>query len=380
VQGALATLAVLAAASAPARAVAERAAPPLIPGGVADAGGTLGYFAAPDGSVVALDLTTGQRRWTAREGRWPLLARPAWLAVAAPDRTQRNTLHVRFLQPVDGKLIVDVPVRFPDGILISSEGDAVDGDVVIASHNASLALSADTEGGRLRVTWLAQSWIPSGFRPSPIEKVSGVVLVDAARGAFEHRPGAARPAPAVSLLPAGFAPRRDTMYWSWSRTGGNWSNKPGAFSIGPGVVAFFSYESQPERRVLLNRLQNGRTLPPIAIATGEPVAPIVSLDGGHVAISRGVAEHPAIELYDLAHAGNAAVSTKLAPLAMAFRPPYAVIGPRLYFVAEDEGMGGPQNGTLFPRRLVVLDQASGRLTWQQPLPPRFLPAPTPGAR
>jgi PQQ-like domain len=379
VQRALATLALVAASSTTARAATEPAVPPPIPGGVADASGTLGYFAVQDGSVVAVDLANGQRRWTTREGRWPLAARAGWLAVAAPDPAQRNTLHVRFLRPADGKLIVDASVRFPDGIQISTEGDSVDGEVVIASHNASLTLSADTDGGRLRVSWVAQSWIPSGFRPSPVQKVSGVVLVDPARGAVEHRGGPATPA--SSLLPAGFVPTRGAIYWSWARYGAAWTDKPRAFQISSGVVGFFSYESQPERRLLLNRLQNGKALPPTTIATGEPIAPLVSLDGRFVVISRGVAEHPLLEVFDLARGGGTiAVGPKLPALAMKFRPPYAVIGPRLYFVAEDEGMSGPNNGTVFLRKLVALDGASGRVSWLHPLTARFLPAPTPGAR
>src|SRR4051812_16404638 len=323
IRGALATLAFVAAASASARAGIEAVAPAPIPAGFANASATLGYFAVPDGSVVAVDLATGQRRWTTRAGRWPLATRAGWLAVAAPDAAQRNTLRVRFLRPADGKLFVDAPVRFPDGISMSNEGDSIGGDVVIASHNASLTLSADTDRGRLRVSWLAQSWIPSGFRPSPVQKVSGVVLVDPAKGAVEHRPGVETPAPVASLLPAGFVPTRDTLYWSWARHGAGWTDKPRVFEIRPGLVAYFSYESRPTARLLLNRLQDGKPLPPTAIAQGEPVAPIVSLDGRHVAISRGVAEHPAIELFDLARAGPPAASTKLPPLAMKFRPPYA---------------------------------------------------------
>ena len=270
----LAAVAVVGMASATAHAATDAAVPPLIPGGIVDAAGTLGYFAAPDGGVAAVDLATGQQRWTTRAGRWPLAARAAWLAVGASDPAQRNTLHVRFLRPADGKPIVDVPVRFPDEILISSDGDSVDGEVVIASHNAALALSVDTDGGRLRVTWLATSWIPSGFRPSPIQKVSGVVLVDPVTGAVEHRARPAGGAHASTLAPAGFVPTRGTLYWSWARNGGNWSDKPGAFQIRPGIVGFFSYESQPPQRLLLNRLQDGKALPPIAIAAGEPVAPI----------------------------------------------------------------------------------------------------------
>jgi hypothetical protein len=85
VRRALATLVFVAAASTPARAATDPAVPPPIPGGVADASGTLGYFAVQDGSVAAVDLASGQRRWTTREGRWPLAARAGWLAVAAPD-------------------------------------------------------------------------------------------------------------------------------------------------------------------------------------------------------------------------------------------------------------------------------------------------------
>jgi hypothetical protein len=372
--------------AAAAFAAAEQGPPPTIPGGVADAGGALGTFAAADGSITAVDLATGQRRWTTRQGRWPLAARAGWLAVAAPDGAQRNTLRVRFLRPADGQLLAEAPVRFPEGILVSESGDAIDGELVIAAHNASLTLTADTDGGRLRVSWLAQSWIPSGYRPSPVQKVSGVVLVDPVNGSVEHRPGVDPPAavpPAQPPLPAGFAPVRDTLYWSWSRGGAGWSDKPKTFSPGPGVVAFFSYESRPARRLLLNRWQNGRPLQPVQIASGGEYAPLVSPDGRHLVLTSGTAERPVITLYDLSRAGATPlpVLARLPPLGMRFRPPFTVIGPRLYFVGEGDGtMTGPNYGTLFPRQLVALDWTSGRVSWLHPLPPRFLPAPTPGGR
>jgi len=360
---------------------AEPPAPPEIPGGVADAGGTLGTFAVQDGSVVAVDLATGQRRWTTRLGRWPLAARAGWLAVAAPDGAQRNTLHVRFLRPADGKLIVDAPVVMPGGIQVSDDGDSVGGDVVIASHNASLTLSSDVEGGRLRIAWLTQSWIPSGFRPSPVQKVSGVVLIDPAKGSVEHKAGNQAPASAPSLLPAGFKPAPGFIYWGWSRHGSAWSDRPTVFRISPAVVAFFSY-AYDKRRLLLNRWQNGAPLPPLEIASGGEYAPLVSLDGRYMVLTSGIAEHPVITLYDLTRAGAAPLPApaRLPPLTMKFRPPFAVLGPRVYFVAEDDGtMNGPNHGTIFFRQLVALDWTTGRVSWLRPLTPRFLPAPTPGA-
>jgi hypothetical protein len=381
-RGAIAVVAVVAAAPAVARAAAEPAVPPSLPGGVADVNGTLGYFAVQDGTVVAVDLATGQRRWTTRHGRWPLAARAGWLAVAAPDGAQRNTLHVRFIRPDDGKLIVDAPVRFPEGIVVTDDGDSVDAEVVIAAHNASLALSSDTEGNRLRVTWLVQSWIPSGFRPSPVQRVSGVVLIDPVKGAVEHRPApqADPPAPAQPQLPASFKPASGAMYWGWSRHGSAWSTRPTVFRIGSGVTAFFSYEG---RRLILNRWQTDRPLQPLEIASGGEYAPLVSPDGRHLVLTSGTAEHPVITLYDLSRAGTTPlpVPARLPPLAMKFRPPYVGIGPRLYFIAEEDGtMSGPNYGTLFQRRLVALDWTNGRVSWLHPLTPRFLPAPTPGAR
>ncbi|HXU02336.1 MAG TPA: hypothetical protein VN903_15325 [Polyangia bacterium] len=376
----VAIAAMLAAAPLPV-SVAEPPPPPLIPGGVADVNGALGFFAVNDGSIVAVDLATGKPRWTTRLGRWPLTSRAGWLAVAAPDGAQRNTLHIRFLRSADGKLIVDAPVRFPDGVVVSDDGDAVDGEVVVSAHNASLTLSSDTEGGRLRVSWVAQSWIPSGFRPSPVQKVSGVVLVDPAKASVQHRPRPEVAAPPPTPLPAGFKPVAGTLYWSWTRYGAAWSDRPRTFSISPGVTAFFSYESRPARRLLLNRWQNDSPLPPLEIASGGEYAPLVSPDGHHLVLTSGTAERPIITLYDLTRAGGnpLPVPARLPPLGMRFRPPFAVIGPRLYFVAEGDGtMTGPNYGTVFLRQLVALDWASGRVSWLHPLTPRILPAPTPG--
>jgi len=378
---AIAMVAVVVTATAPTVADVGGVSPSL-PGGVTDVTGALGYVAEPDGSIAAIDLATGKSRWTTRQGRWPLAAQAGWLAVVAPDGAQRNTARVRFLRPADGKLIAEAAIRFPDGVSVGSEGDGADGEVVIAGHNASLSLTAEAAGGRLRVSWAAQSWIPSGFRPSPVQRIAGVATVDPAKGAVEMGPserGAPPPPPAPSL-PAGFTPVPGAMYWSFSRFGMAWSNRPTTFRIGADVVAFFSYEARPARRLLLNRLRNGVALPPIVIASGDEYAPLVSPDGGHLVLTSGTAERPVLTLYDLSRAGTNTQAARLGPLDTKFRPPFAVFGARLLFVAEADGALGAGGATIFPRRLVALDTASGRVSWAHALPSRVLPAPTPGAR
>src|SRR5262249_1619143 len=82
---------------------------------------------------------------------------------------------------------------------------------------------------------------------------------------------------------------------------------------------------------------------------------------------------PVITLYDLARAGATPlpVPARLPALGMRFRPPFTVIGPRLYFVAEEDGtMTGPNYGTVFVRHLVALDWTTGHVSWMHPLTPR----------
>lgn len=55
-----------------ARAELAPPTPPRIPDGVADARGELGFFRARDAGIVAVDLSTGDIRWSSSEGEWLL--------------------------------------------------------------------------------------------------------------------------------------------------------------------------------------------------------------------------------------------------------------------------------------------------------------------
>jgi hypothetical protein len=363
--------------------------PPALPGAVADANGALAVV-AQDGGVAGVDLSTGQARWRSGQGRWPLASAFPWVAVAAPDAADRRLLRVRFLRPADGAVLVDAkPIRLPAaiGTDASWEGEGLS----LGAGNTVVHLSAwvprpqrgptrDPHAGRLRIRWKTASFIGGGgTRPSePGPSSSGLVFVDPASGAVDAGPDdpGEGPEPTVPALPPAWRPARGTLYWNGNWFGGGWSDKPRAFRVGEsGVAGFFSYESAI-RRLVLNRFRPPEPLPAVEIAAGGEWVPQVSMDGQFLILSQGNAGVETFALHDLIRAGK---PTRLPHLEPRFRAPFAVVGASLYYVAEGEGRGANGGATTFPRWLVCVDWAKGKIRWTHPLPSRFLPAPIPGA-
>jgi hypothetical protein len=360
-------------------------APPALPGGVVDESAALVVVPQQGGRVVGLDLSTGQTRWTSTQGRWPLASPDGWVAVGAPDRADGQVLRVRFLRSTDGAVLAEAkPIRLPAviGADASWEGEGLS----LGTGNTSVNLSAwaprPRRDRRLRIRWRTDTFIGGGGMRPPERGPShaGLVFVDPSSGAVEAGPDdpAQGPEPGPAALPQGWRRAPGTIYWSWSWHGAAWTDKPRAFSIGThGVAGFFSYESAAHRLVL-NRFAGGELQPPVVIAAGGEWAPQVALDGRYLVLSKGNAGVETFTFFDLARPGNeAAAGIPWPHLEPRFRSPFAVIGPSVFYVAEGEG-AGVKEGTTFPRSLVCVDWATGRVRWTHPLPPRVLPPPMAG--
>lgn len=363
--------------------------PPLLPVAVADAEATVAVVAQSDGRVAAVELTGGQVRWRSPQGRWPLASGHGWVAVGAPDSADPRALRVRFLRPTDGKLIVaSAPIALPAviGANASWEGEGLtlgtgDTSVQLSAWIPRPKTSGDSRVERLHIRWRTQSFVGGGgMRPperGPI--ASGLAFVDPTSGAVSAGPDdpAQGPEPHPPKLPPSWKRSPGTIYWSWSWFGAAWSDRPRAFWIGPGVAGFFSYETAT-RRLLLNRFGPIEPLSSFEIAAGGEWAPQVSLDGRHLLLSKGNAGVETFTLFDLVRPGSAA-ALPIPHLEPRFRSPFAVVGPSLYYVAEGDGVGGTSGATSFPRWLVCVDWAGGKIRWRHALPPRVLPPPMAGA-
>src|SRR5262245_50171280 len=81
-------------------------APPFV-GGIVDARAQLVVVAGESGGIEAVDLNTGKRRWSSREGTIPLYAGLDVAAVASLDRAGRRLLRVRLLSLTDGRRVAE---------------------------------------------------------------------------------------------------------------------------------------------------------------------------------------------------------------------------------------------------------------------------------
>ena len=365
--------------------------PPSLPGAVSDANGLIAVIAQEGGDVAGVELSTGRTLWRSAQGRWPLASASQWVAVAAPDGADRRLLHVRFLRPSDGKLLTDAkPIRLP--AVVGAEAGWEGEGLSIGGGNTSInlwawvppqpGLAVNARAGRLRVRWKTASFIGGGGMRPPERgpTLSGLAFIDPASGAVEA--GAddptETPEPAPPTLPPSWKREPGMIYWSWTWYGSSWTDKPHAFWIGEtGVAGFFGYESA-KRRLVLNRFRSMEPLPPVEIAAGGEWAPQVSMNGRYLILSKGNAGVETFTLYDLIGIGKPGDPTRMPHLEPRFRWPFSVVGASLYYVAEDEGRG-VTGGTAFPRWLVCVDWAGGKIRWTHALPPRVLPAPMAGA-
>lgn len=357
-------------------------AAPALPGGVVDASVGLAVVPQQGGGVAGADLSTGGTRWTSTQGRWPLASAEGWVAVGAPDRTDGRTLRVRFLRSTDGAVLAESrPIRLPAviGADPSWEGEGLSLGTGDTSVNLSAWAPRPGRDRRLRIRWRTDTFIGGGGMRPPERGPShaGLAFVDPSSGAVDAGPD--DPAQAPELAPPAPPPgwrRAGTIYWSWSWHGAAWTDKPRAFWIGGGAAGFFGYEAAA-RRLVLNRFRPGEEPRPVVIATGGEWAPQVSLDGRYLVLSKGNAGVETFTFFDLLRA-NEAAGIPWPHLEPRFRSPFAVIGPSVFYVAEGEGVG-VREGTSFPRSLVCLDWARGRVRWTRSLPPRVLPPPMAGS-
>ena len=351
-------------------------------------------MAQDGGEVAGIDVVIGRTRWRSTQGRWPLASAQQWVAVAGPDTADRHLLHVRFLRPADGALLVDAkPIRLPAPIGLGAgwRGEGL----WVGAGNTTVQLfawvpppqrgpSRDPRAGRLRIRWRTQTFSGGGGMSPPKRGPAavGLAFVDPVTGAVEigGDDPAETPEPAPPAVPASWRPARGTMYWNWTPWGSAWSDKPRVFWIRRRRWRRLLQLQSPARRLVLNRLRALEAPPPAEIAAGGEWAPQVSMDGRFVSLSKGNAGVETFTLVDLLRGGAAAGATLAAPpraalsLTVFRRRAVALLrrgrrrrerGRRRDYVSALAGL----------RRLAE----KGTIRWTRALPARHLPPPMAGA-
>lgn len=118
----------------------------IVPGGIADAGGTVAYLANATEGIDAIDMTTGQPLWDTKQGVYPMALDGTRLIAKAPHgKAKPNVMNVVVLDAATGKKTGEsLQIAFPDWI-------SVDGGIGL-----KFDYMASIEGSDLQLAWLAE--------------------------------------------------------------------------------------------------------------------------------------------------------------------------------------------------------------------------------
>jgi hypothetical protein len=118
----------------------------VIPGGIADARGTVAYVANASEGIAALDMSTGQPLWDTKQGVYPMALDGTRLFAKAPHgQAKPNVMNVVILDAATGQKTGETrQIAFPDWI-------SVDGGIGL-----KFDFAASIDGSDLLLAWLAE--------------------------------------------------------------------------------------------------------------------------------------------------------------------------------------------------------------------------------
>jgi outer membrane protein assembly factor BamB len=181
------SLLLLLAASMPAPAADDAQSPAIIPGGVTDAAGKIGYLSLPKGGIVAVDLEKGDVLWESKEANRPLIVAGNRLAALATDKDKSNVLRVVAIDTdPKGKKSVTSPIKLPDWAVVGTGRDH-------QQAGKSFMARAQLVKGSLVLKWWAGSRYYGGAAPSPevlknaTKDATGIATVNLETGKVEMK-------------------------------------------------------------------------------------------------------------------------------------------------------------------------------------------------
>lgn len=135
----------------------DAAAPVVIPGGVADAAGKVGYLTQPKGGLAAVDLEKGTVLWESKEATRPLAVVGKRLAALAADKGLRIVL--LDTEAKGKKLAESEPIKLPEWVVIGTGLDH-------QQAGKSFTARASVAKGEVVLHWSAGSRYFGGAAPS----------------------------------------------------------------------------------------------------------------------------------------------------------------------------------------------------------------------
>ncbi|MDQ2732124.1 MAG: hypothetical protein M3Y56_10725 [Armatimonadota bacterium] len=346
--------------------------PILLPMGVADSAGEIGYIQSPEPFISQLNLSTGEGAWMSAYADRPLIP-ISGMRLAAQSIESANTICVVILDSARKgiRIFKSEPIVFPEWV------NVIDG------YGHSFHLSVKTRGGDLLLFWEAHAWYAGGAAPPPEveararKNALGGFRVNLTSGHVETLPDGKDPdEPASSLLP-GLSAVTSQQYW----TGSTWETKP--FIIGNELKALVQDTAGDQQTLSLKSwdLATGKLLSATTLITGRALWPQVTLNGGALLVRHAVAKEtlpPGEDAWSIFSLQTGACLAKL-PVS-SFSGEVSVLNGRLYTVTS----GKPQSfmhidfvQQVIQRSLRAIDLKTGAVLWERPVAGKLILPPLP---
>jgi hypothetical protein len=333
----------------------------VLPGGVADADGKVGYVVNEKGGINALDLESGKILWTYEGPAKPLIAFEKKLAVQVPIKDKGNQVRIDILDTGDkGKTLREgKTISFPDWVVTG------------LTHGRSFSSSAFVDGDNLYLRWEAHAFYAGGAAPTPEilqaakKDARGVASVSLDSGRVEMLDKDKQPPSDEPKLSDELAKITSQQYF----TGSDWLKKP---AIVGNTLAALSQESLPENKAKLTLktwdISTGKAKATVELLTGKELWPLIPAGSKHVFV------HQALPKENLPEGDYAWWIFSLETGKLEAKIPFegamdlGVVGPRLFYTVSPPPKGPPGFGER-PRSLKCIDLKTGKALWESPIEP-----------
>jgi hypothetical protein len=336
--------------------------PVLMPAGLADSSGSIGYFAGSTECIEAIDLATGRVLWRSHEAQRPLLLDGHHLLAQAG--TKRNRLRIiRLDLSRQGECDLECdPVVFPTWVVTGT------------AHGRMFAGHWRLDKHRLFLDWEASAWYVGKTKPTTEQEeaarkqASGLVQIDLRSGRVEVAPAEARITQTAPQLPDHL--EKKSVRWQ-GLIGTHWK-----------VLAL--EEENGQQRFILHSCdrQNEKRLDSKELLVGKHLLARVSLDEKTLCLYEACANPE----------DGVSLVPKKTPICWSLfsvetgellgRIPseagihdVVVLGKRVFYLVPGSFRGPLDQPWLQPQILKAIDLKSGKKLWEHPVAGKLITPP-----
>lgn len=341
----------------------------LLPQGLADPTGRLGFFAAADGGIECIDLASGKVLWQTHEAQRPLLLDGDHLLAQAG--TKRNRLRILRLDVKHhGECDFESdPLVFPAWVIPSE------------APGHSFAAHWNLDKHHLVLHWQASARYAGTTRPTPEEESaarkheSGIARIDLRTGQIEVLPPDKKQTPPLPPLPE----QLEKKELRWQRlVGQHWKVLTLEEANGQQCFVLHSWDRKKDSEQQSKELLRGKRL---LVRTTLDEQILLLREGSPrpdegASFSGGASERDKLPSWWWLFSADTGVLLGRIPDEAGMHA-ITVLGKRVFYLVPGTISGPLNRPNVQPLILHAIDLSSGKKLWQRPVAGKWIAPPPP---